>query len=381
MQNNLLIIGNGFDVNLKYRTGFKYFIQFCLEKFDVFYDNILDKTPYFCSEYRRPKLNSYDEFKNYEEDYKDYVEMAKFFKSGNITYEMRSNQNKSCFNDLKKRINDSYLMKYYDLVDKNINDNRWADVENNLLDICRGYLGNCSINEKYYFEKYKEARGYNGYVSKEEFAWNFKNDIDDFKELFSRYIRNIIQSPHMQSSQEILKKYHSDLSKIKTKVLNFNYTDFNRILNGIENDNIYNIHGSAKNSDIVLGIDPTDVSLPKEFDAIKKPIENVDKTIEFLNDFDKNNGNIVILGHSLDSVDRYVLNGVFKDFGGKVIVAYHDRGKEENDNKMQKSDKETKIERISHLYGGNGEVVYYNIVKEWDKIIDEIDGNVFWCSK
>lgn len=146
MQNNLLIIGNGFDINLKYRTGFKYFIQFCLEKFDVFYDNILDKTPYFCLECRRPKLNSYDEFKNYEEDNKDYVKMAKFFRSGNITYEMRSNQNKSCFNDLKKRINDSYLMKYYDLVDKNINDNRWADVENNLLDICRGYLGNCSIN-------------------------------------------------------------------------------------------------------------------------------------------------------------------------------------------------------------------------------------------
>lgn len=372
---NLIIIGNGFDLNLGYITSFKGFVIFCMYYNDLFYKRVNNHPAVLGVRlHKGVRFNSIEDIKNYKEYYeekKDY-ENFKFSKCARKYFDRAVLfKKKDCDEILvmfKKMIKESYLIKYYIAIIRDLKSEdefdkqkwKWSDVENNLLDLCQAFCGDKDETKLRFLNYYKKTRKLRSDILINEFVNTLKKDIDDFKFAFAFYLKYIVQNTNMESDQETIKKYNTRFRDNSTCILNFNYTDFSKVLNGA---NLYSVHGNVCNGDIVLGIDPLNSNLPSEFDILKKH-EMIN--YEFLKEFDKNEGNIVILGHSLSNVDKYILNKVFDEFNGKVICTYH------SPNEM--NEKKNRIK----AYVDHNNVLYYDISYEWNVIMERIGGIVNW---
>ena len=361
MFKNLFIIGNGFDLNLNYNTRFKDFINFCI-RFDKFIANISEFKSSLYIRLENTKLNSLNDFDKDLGVKRDYIyDLPKLVSNGKIVYNGNEYESKSIYLDFRERINNSYLIKYYKRI---INDdifNTWADVEMNLTDLCKAHLGNANKEGYYYYFTYIDIRCVCKKISTAEFVNLLFEDINKFKELFSIYINSFVQIAQSQCSMDQFHKYKSSFENESTCILNFNYTNFSRLISNCAH---FSVHGDVENKDIVLGINPLDKDLGNEFNILKKKCL-VD--LKQLSGFDNQKGRIIVLGHSLGIVDEYILKQIFDKFYGEIILTYYD-----SVNKDEKL--KNRLSRIT----SNKNIKSYNIISEWAGLIKYVGGNIPW---
>lgn len=157
-----------------------------------------------------------------------------------------------------------------------------------------------------------------------------KNQINDFKEIFSLYISDIVEKLEPKKHFEVINRLGMEFSAVFT----FNYSDsFQRFyrpsLGAISK--VQHLHGNAKVGNIVLGIDDLNDELKpyKIYDFVKthqKIINNTD--FQFLDDyridFEKVDDfkarivpsykpyDIIVWGHSLDISDKEYIKDIFR---------------------------------------------------------------------
>lgn len=272
-----------------------------------------------------------------------------------------SSQNEIILNNHKYPIEDNNLLLY--LLDEykqnKLQGNNWIDIEtelkkiitlieeirtNNFIDNINYYSGGNEytiINKiqsksSYYFKNYlfPFTTGINFYrYVKEKYDTSIKNLENNLNEL-TNMLRDYLLEQNISNLTKT--KDISDIDYKITHVLSFNYTDtFRKLYSKLDNNKIDFIHGSLNKNNLVLGINETlteytenkivdTVYFKKYFQRIYKKTDY--KYINWLNyaDFDT----VYIHGHSLDESDKEILekiiNSVLKKGTSTVKIFYYD---------------------------------------------------------
>lgn len=319
LNNNLLIIGNGFDLEHDLKTHYTDF-------FDTINNNV-------------------------------------------------SSKNEIILNNNKYLIEDNHLLLYLleEYKQNKLQGNNWIDIETKLKDII---IFVEEINTHHFL--IKEYRPNIDYIKNEYFKLNELDDkanilfpdklknhfspiwIDPFNTIFysnERYIEiinnlennlyiltNMLRDYLLEQNISAIEKTKdiSDIDYKITHVLSFNYTDtFRQLYSDIDDDKIDFIHGSLNKNNLVLGINETltedtankivdTVYFKKYFQRIYKKTDY--KYVSWLDPTDYKNyadfDTVYIHGHSLDESDKEILekiiNSVLKKYTPTVKIFYYD---------------------------------------------------------
>lgn len=319
LNNNLLIIGNGFDLEHDLKTHYTDF-------FDTINNNV-------------------------------------------------SSKNEIILNNHKYLIEDNTLLLYLleEYKQNKLQGNNWIDIETKLKDII---IFVEEINTHHFL--IKEYRPNIDYIKNEYFKLNELDDkanilfpdklknhfspiwIDPFNTIFysnERYIEiinnlennlyiltNMLRDYLLEQNISAIEKTKdiSDIDYKITHVLSFNYTDtFRQLYSDIDNNKIDFIHGSLNKNNLVLGINETltedtankivdTVYFKKYFQRIYKKTDY--KYVSWLDPTDYKNyadfDTVYIHGHSLDESDKEILkkiiNSVLKKDTSTVKIFYYD---------------------------------------------------------
>lgn len=310
LNNNLLIIGNGFDLEHDLKTHYTDF-------FDTINNNVSSKN------------------------------------------EIILNNNKYLIKDNNLLL---YLIKEYK--QNKLQGNNWIDIEtelkkiislieeiniNNFIDNMSYYSGDeyttikkIQSKSSYYFKNclfpFIIGNNYYKYIN-EHYNISIKILEKDLNEL-TNMLRDYLLEQDISNLTKT--KDISDIDYKITHVLSFNYTDtFRKIYSDIDDDKIDFIHGSLNKNNLVLGINETltedtankivdTVYFKKYFQRIYKKTDY--KYVSWLDptyyknyaDFDT----VYIHGHSLDESDKEILekiiNSVLKKYTPTVKIFYYD---------------------------------------------------------
>lgn len=251
----------------------------------------------------------------------------------------------------------SYLIKEYK--QNKLQGNNWIDIEtelkkiitlieeiktNNFIDNMNYYKGENEYTtiykiyskSSYYFKNYlfpfAEAANYCKYLKK-EYDTSIKNLESNLNEL-TNMLRDYLLEQDISNLTKT--KDISDIDYKITHVLSFNYTDtFRKLYSKLDNDKIDFIHGSLNKNNLVLGINETltedtenkiidTVYFKKYFQRIYKKTDY--KYIDWLDHV--NFDTVYIHGHSLDESDKEILekiiNSVLKKDTSTVKIFYYD---------------------------------------------------------
>lgn len=305
LENNLLIVGNGFDLEHGLKTQYTDF-------FDV-----IDKKA--------------------------------------------ASKNEIILNNNKYLIKDNNLLLYLikEYKQNKLQGNNWIDIEtelkkiitlieeiktNNFIDNMNYYKGENEYTtiykiyskSSYYFKNYlfpfAEAANYCKYIKK-EYDTSIKNLESNLNEL-TNMLRDYLLEQDISNLTKT--KDISDIDYKITHVLSFNYTDtFRKLYSKLDNDKIDFIHGSLNKNNLVLGINETltedtenkivdTVYFKKYFQRIYKKTDY--KYIDWLDHV--NFDTVYIHGHSLDESDKEILekiiNSVLKKDTSTVKIFYYD---------------------------------------------------------
>lgn len=325
LNNNLLITGNGFDLEHNLKTKYTHFLN-------IFSNIFSDK-----------------EFSS-----KKSLPIKKIKLNGNEYFP----QNNKLLSFL--------LYKYHNKLLKNDN---WIDIETelkNIINLMEKIDTNHFINKEYFlnreyskedYKKLKEILDEANTIYPNEFIHDFipiyENAYDCI--YYNKYSHNEILNTLEKNLNELtnmLKDYLiEETNKLSTKsiskdilnidykithILNFNYTDtFRRLYSNLDNDRIDFIHGELNKNNLVLGINETltedmqnkmvnTVYFKKYFQRIYKKTDY--KYIDWLEHvtFDT----VYIHGHSLDESDKEILekiiNSVLKKDTSTIKIFYYD---------------------------------------------------------
>lgn len=318
-ENNLLIVGNGFDVEHSLKTHYS-----------DFFDTINNRV---------------------------------------------SSKNEIILNNNKYLIEDNHLLLYLleEYKQNKLQGNNWIDIETKLKDII---IFVEEINTHHFL--IKEYRPNIDYIKNEYFKLNELDDkanilfpdklknhfspiwIDPFNTIFysnERYIEiinnlennlyiltNMLRDYLLEQNISAIEKTKdiSDIDYKITHVLSFNYTDtFRQLYSDIDNNKIDFIHGSLNKNNLVLGINETltedtenkivdTVYFKKYFQRIYKKTDY--QYVSWLDSTDSQNyadfDTVYIHGHSLDESDKKILekiiNSVLKKDTSTVKIFYYD---------------------------------------------------------
>lgn len=310
LNNNLLIIGNGFDLEHDLKTHYTDF-------FDTINNNVSSKN------------------------------------------EIILNNNKYLIKDNNLLL---YLIKEYK--QNKLQGNNWIDIEtelkkiislieeiniNNFIDNMSYYSGDeyttikkIQSKSSYYFKNclfpFIIGNNYYKYIN-EHYNISIKILEKDLNEL-TNMLRDYLLEQDISNLTKT--KDISDIDYKITHVLSFNYTDtFRKIYSDIDDDKIDFIHGSLNKNNLVLGINETltedtankivdTVYFKKYFQRIYKKTDY--KYISWLDPTDYKNyadfDTVYIHGHSLDESDKEILekiiNSVLKKYTPTVKIFYYD---------------------------------------------------------
>lgn len=304
LNNNLLIIGNGFDLEHDLKTHYTDF-------FDTINNNVSSKN------------------------------------------EIILNNNKYLIKDNNLLL---YLIKEYK--QNKLQGNNWIDIEtelkkiislieeiniNNFIDNMSYYSGDeyttikkIQSKSSYYFKNclfpFIIGNNYYKYIN-EHYNISIKILEKDLSEL-TNMLRDYLLEQDISNLTKT--KDISDIDYKITHVLSFNYTDtFRKIYSDIDDDKIDFIHGSLNKNNLVLGINETltedtankivdTVYFKKYFQRIYKKTDY--KYIDWLDHV--NFDTVYIHGHSLDESDKEILekiiNSVLKKDTSTVKIFYYD---------------------------------------------------------
>lgn len=310
LNNNLLIIGNGFDLEHDLKTHYTDF-------FDTINNNVSSKN------------------------------------------EIILNNNKYLIKDNNLLL---YLIKEYK--QNKLQGNNWIDIEtelkkiislieeiniNNFIDNMSYYSGDeyttikkIQSKSSYYFKNclfpFIIGNNYYKYIN-EHYNISIKILEKDLNEL-TNMLRDYLLEQDISNLTKT--KDISDIDYKITHVLSFNYTNtFRKIYSDIDDDKIDFIHGSLNKNNLVLGINETltedtankivdTVYFKKYFQRIYKKTDY--KYVSWLDPTDYKNyadfDTVYIHGHSLDESDKEILekiiNSVLKKYTPTVKIFYYD---------------------------------------------------------
>lgn len=305
LESNLLIVGNGFDLEHGLKTQYTDFFDVIDKKAASKNEIILNDNKYII---KNNKLLSY---------------LIKEYKQNKL----QGNNWIDIETELKKIINLIEEIKTNNFID-NMN---YYKGENEYTTIYKIYS-----KSSYYFKNYlfpfAEAANYCKYIKK-EYDTSIKNLESNLNEL-TNMLRDYLLEQDISNLTKT--KDISDIDYKITHVLSFNYTDtFRQLYSDIDDDKIDFIHGSLNKNNLVLGINETltedtankivdTVYFKKYFQRIYKKTDY--KYIDWLDHV--NFDTVYIHGHSLDESDKEILekiiNSVLKKDTSTVKIFYYD---------------------------------------------------------
>ena len=273
--NNLLIIGNGFDLAHDLPTNYPRFIEYMIEeiiKDSQKYKEIVQITPSI--------INSVEAFNN--------------------NFKIMSHM--------------SFKNKFFETLYRKHKTENWSDIETLYYE----ELSGIGINNS----KYQSPKQLN----------------DEFK-IIKKCLQEYLSIDCIQKSEiiESFKYLFNLTNKIETAILNFNYTK--TLHNYLKNSkhNVINIHGELKNpkNPIIFGYAADDTEsrnlIGKGNDYMEnikkhnyKRTNNIKRLIDYLDG--TKNIDISILGHSCGISDKLILNQVFNhDNINSIRIFYHEK--------------------------------------------------------
>lgn len=278
--NNLILIGNGFDLAHNHKTGYKDFIHFVINS----------------------QMNDRNQFLDLL-----FVEVN-YIKDLDQFYEALGGGSSSPFIKFNN--------VFFQLLVNDVSLNNWCDIE------------------KRYFDELMKMKNY-------ETVEKFHEDFEIIKNYLTVYLRNIkINSNPIRSYSHLF----SRLNKATLKVLNFNYTNtLNMYVDNssgsynLKDNQIIDLHGKLDDSDnpVIFGYAAKDSDSRKLIEKdnkvylkyIKKQLykrtENENKLKSYINDTDSIN--LFILGHSCGMSDELILNKIFNhDNIISITILYYD---------------------------------------------------------
>lgn len=352
---NILVIGNGFDLEHGLPTMYKDFLDFIkgisnlvlgefVNRKYVFEENISKNESinnYVKSFLLKDELFNSDGFNKWKEEknVKELIELSE--KNVWISYfcDKKNDQNRTWI-DFESEISEviqvlDYMRK--NRIKRNIDKNEYCDKEKEKCEIEIIKLINRKDNEKIssiynlsnaeYFEKVIKV---------------LINDLNDLIRCLEIYLEDYV-------GKIIIEYISPNIKNIKIdKVLSFNYTDtYKKIYTKGDNSIEYNfIHGKADlkkhtikdMNNMVLGIDEylKDDLKNKEIDFIefKKYFQRIYKKTgseykKWINEMNRNNttNNIYFFGHSLDITDKDILKELIMESGFKENNRYKENTK------------------------------------------------------
>lgn len=314
LNNNLLIIGNGFDLEHDLKTHYTDF-------FDTINNNVSSKNEiilnnnkyliednhlllYLLEEYKQNKLQG-NNWIDIETELKKIITLIEEIRTNNfidnITYYKGENE--------------------YTIINK-IQSKSSHYFKNSLSPFISGTFG---VNfYKYIKEKYDTS------------IKTLEKDLNELTDMLRDYLLEQDIS-NLTKTKDI-----SDIDYKITHVLSFNYTDtFRQLYSDIDDDKIDFIHGSLNKNNLVLGINETltkdtenkivdTVYFKKYFQRIYKKTDY--QYVSWLDSTDSQNyadfDTVYIHGHSLDESDKEILekiiNSVLKKDTSTVKIFYYD---------------------------------------------------------
>lgn len=272
-----------------------------------------------------------------------------------------SSQNEIILNNHKYLIEDNHLLLYLleEYKQNKLQGNNWIDIETELKKIITLIeeirTNNFIDNMNYYTEEneytiihkiqYKSSYYFKNYLFPFTIGTTGINFYRYVKEKYDTSIKNL--EKNLNELTNMLRDYllEQDISDIDykiTHVLSFNYTDtFRKLYSKLDNDKIDFIHGSLNKNNLVLGINETltedtenkiidTVYFKKYFQRIYKKTDY--QYVSWLDSTDSENyadfDTVYIHGHSLDESDKEILkkiiNSVLKKDTSTVKIFYYD---------------------------------------------------------
>ena len=302
--NEIIILGNGFDLAHGLKTSYFDFAEWLKENISKSIMNIFLNN----DENNIVKQEILENFKNTQSWYIHYnlkkLDYALKLKDSTILLE----EIKTNPQFLKKVISNNLILDLYDS-----NGENWADIEN------------------FYFNQLVElANAGNSESTKLEIR-KLNRDFSFLKKKLIEYLKGIELKVLSEVQMFFLKQFK--YAK-KVLIIDFNYTEaIKQYLTPIHNLIILNIHGTLKDGNIIFGYG-NDQDL--EYQKLKS-LENNDilehmKTIEYLMDssYQKllsqletlENYTVNVIGHSLSLTDKTLLSEIFENKNCKMIKLY-----------------------------------------------------------
>ena len=278
-----------------------------------------------------------------------------------------SSKNEIILNNHKYLIEDNYLLLYLleEYKQNKLQGNNWIDIEtelkkiislieeinvNKFIDNMNYYIGGneytiidkIQSKSSYYFKNclfpFIIGNNYYKYIN-EHYNISIKILEKDLNEL-TNMLRDYLLEQDISNLTKT--KDISDIDYKITHVLSFNYTDtFRQLYSDIDNNKIDFIHGSLNKNNLVLGINETltedtenkiidTVYFKKYFQRIYKKTDY--QYVSWLDSTDSQNyadfDTVYIHGHSLDESDKEILekiiNSVLKKDTSTVKIFYYD---------------------------------------------------------
>lgn len=362
--NKILVLGNGFDLAHYLPTKYDYFMTAMqaivksqnreIAFNELFADYLKNNDEFFL---RAKELYKIDEFKLSESlvnDFKEKLENNSWFQYFSKYLENTSNGIETWIdfeNEIEKSLvdvitilnkqdsndviidNDKIHSNDYRLFAKSINMTGYSTI----LESFKIMVFYSKNNSHYASSHINILNRYENQYISYNFNKIFKTmskQLNDFKEIFSLYILEIVDKLQPKEHFEIPKELGLKVDDSLSAVFTFNYSESFQRFYDIKLDlidEVQHLHGNAKSGNIVLGVDDLNDELKpyKIYDFVKthqKIINNTD--FQFLDDyridFEKVDDfkarivpsykpyDIIMWGHSLDISDKEYIKDIFR---------------------------------------------------------------------
>ena len=308
MENNILVIGNGYDLAHGLKTKYDDFIEYVKnKKYDEHSVNI------YADEIKRIVEVSGNGFIKYFEKYTDtvtgWVDAEKLIK--NVI-----DQFQDFFTNYKNYISDKGGFQ-----------TQKADAAYSifrLFGLTKQINSTTQLYECFTLDDYDKIYGLN----KKAIAKKMKSELDDLIKALENYLILEVGMKQIDESKKI-----EQIAKINPDyVISFNYTDTYKIY-GIDSEDVFHVHGSLDKNNMVLGFNDDDeknldfIYFKKYFQRIQKLTGYIDNDrFSYKDEKGITYGNATTVhfyGHSMDNTDGDIIRKLKKLSDGFVIYKYN----------------------------------------------------------
>ena len=353
---NVLLLGNGYDLNYKLPTSYRSFLL----TIDFLVKHGLKDINSVGDVFGNPELNEYDNF--IKESYKEYKSVYDkiVLDKDNVQKIIDISQNNLWFKYFIKSFNQNvgwidfereiaFVISCFEsfFSEVRLDTNLFTACNTNTIRyIILGMFGFFisgpagiyspnkvrKISQEYTIEYPLKSKCY--IINKEKIVYKLSKDLNDFSYILKIYLKYFIEN----TAKELINQ--SKITQIppfndNDIVITFNYTNTYELFD--PDTRIFHIHGNV-NDKIVLGINPDkndDIeNVNTLFIPFKKYYQRAfyDTDVSYLHwmrDYINQEGgdkiiHLLVMGHSLDKTDEEVIRKLF-DLSSEITILYHDK--------------------------------------------------------